>query len=643
MANTKVNVEFQVDGIDQSVSSVGQLQTALTGVDTQAQKTEKSLEETAAAAKDMGDAAKGAGEEGEAGVKLIDEATGGLGTRIKDSGKAIVTLGKGFKASFLAGVRGASAMGKALIATGIGAIIVGVGLLVAYWDDIVGAVTGVSAEMEAQVVAAEENVAAQQQALDAISSQENSLRLAGASEREILDLKIAQTDEVIAAMESQLLLQEEQKKAQVAAAQRNKNIAQGIIAFLTLPITMLLGAVDALTAGLAYIGVMDEATSLADDFTGGLANMIFDPEEVAAEADATIDETTAAITKLKNQRDGFILQGQAKDTAAATTRKETAKELNDELARLRAENLKDEEAKALKLLELQRATERQALVDKKASAELLRQFDIQTEIQKKAIVDQFAAQAKADQDALDAEAAEKRQVIDDMLAQAGLDKIENQFELARQELKIQEDLDIAKLKSAGATQEEINKITAKYTKKREDMAEDEADFNKALRKEELNAALEVAASVFDAIADGTEEGSAANKAAAVSAAVINTYLGASSAYAQTIGGPVIKGVAAGVAVAAGLASVKKILAVKTPGPSGGGGGGGGGVSAPIIPSFDPTQSLIDAGGGQDQNNQITLGEQQGSAGASVIRAYVVSDEMTSQQEKDKKINDLARL
>lgn len=642
MANTKVNVEFQVDGIDQSVSSVGQLQTALTGVDTQAQKTEKSLEETAAAAKDMGDAAKGAGEEGEAGVKLIDEATGGLGTRIKDSGKAIVTLGKGFKASFLAGVRGASAMGKALIATGIGAIIVGVGLLVAYWDDIVGAVTGVSAEMEAQVVAAEEVVTAQQTALDAISAQENSLKLAGASEREIRQLKIDQTNEVIAAMEAQLLLQEEQKKAQIAASERNKAIAQGIIRFITLPITLILKAVDEISAGLAYIGAIDEATNLEENFSGSIASMFFDPEEVAAEADATIDETKAAITKLKNQRDGFILQGQAKDTAAANTRKETAKELNDELARLRAENLKDEEAKALKLLELQRAADRQALVDKKASAELLRQFDIQTEIQKKAIVDQFAAQAKADQDALDAEAAEKRQVIDDMLAQAGLDKIENQFELARQELKIQQDLDIAKLKSAGATEEEINKIKASYKKKNEDLAKDEAEFNKALKKEELNSALTVAASAFDTISDLAGEESAAGKAAAVASATINTYLGATSAYAQTPGGPVIKGVAAGIAVAAGLASVKKILAVKPPGDKGGGGGGGG-ISAPIIPSFDPTQSLIDAGGGQDQNNQITLGEQQGSAGASVIRAYVVSDEMTSQQEKDKKINDLARL
>ena len=41
------------------------------------------------------------------------------------------------------------------------------------------------------------------------------------------------------------------KEAQVAAAQRNKDIAQGVIAFLTLPITMLLATVDAITTALS--------------------------------------------------------------------------------------------------------------------------------------------------------------------------------------------------------------------------------------------------------------------------------------------------------------------------------------------------------------------------------------------------------
>ena len=74
------------------------------------------------------------------------------------------------------------------------------------------------------------------------------------------------------------------------------------------------------------------------------------------------------------------------------------------------------------------------------------------------------------------------------------------------------------------------------------------------------------------------------KLAAVSETAINTYRGAQAAYASLAGIPVVGpglGIAAaGAAVLMGLANVKKILAVKTPGGGGGGGipGGGGRTS-----------------------------------------------------------------
>ena len=131
--------------------------------------------------------------------------------------------------------------------------------------------------------------------------------------------------------------------------------------------------------------------------------------------------------------------------------------------------------------------------------------------------------------------------------------------------------------------------------------------------------------------------------AAVSAATINTYQAATNALANTPAPPPFPQIAAGVAIASGLMNVKKILSTKTPGPSGGGGGGGSVPTAPSVPTFDPTLALAGAAGGQEQSNTLTLGEQSGSSSANVIRAYVVSDNITSQQEADKKINDLARL
>jgi len=95
-------------------------------------------------------------------------------------------------------------------------------------------------------------------------------------------------------------------------------------------------------------------------------------------------------------------------------------------------------------------------------------------------------------------------------------------------------------------------------------------------------------------------------------------------------------------VATGIANVASILKVKTPG-NGGGGTGGAAPTAPSIPSFNPEAALAGAAEADtSEENVVTIGEQTGSTGGA-IRAYVVSDEMTTQQEADAKINDLARL
>ena len=602
MAEEKVKITFEIDGIQQSVSSVDELQTALKGVDTQAQKTEASLDEAADAAKDLGKESQEAGKSGEAGVKLIDEATGGLGTRFKEVGSAFKTLGTSMKVSFKAGVQGASALKKGLIATGIGAIVVALGLIVAYWDDIIGLISGVSAAEKQLMEDTEAEVKARQDGLAATLASENSLKLAGKSEKEIRQLKIDQTDEVINQMKIQLQLQKDQKKAQVEAAERNRNIAQGIIAFLTAPLTLILGMVDGITKGLSYLpGMGDVATSLAEDFTGGIANMIFDPEEVAEEGDAAIAETEAQLLKLQNTRDGYILQGQAADQKAADDRKALKdKEAEEEEARL-AKVAADAEA---------------ARVKAAAEAETLRL---------KKIAD--------------------AQTVADMLQQADLDLIQSAYDRAQAELEIQRAADIEKITLAGATADEIARINTQYDNKSKKLEQENADFKKTLRGQDVDNALAAGSQVLGSIVSLVGEGSAVGKAAALAQVAIDTYGSATAAYKSVVGipvvGPALAPVAAGVAIAAGLASAKKIIATKTPGDKGGGGGGAG-ISAPVVPSFDPTAALDQAAAGGGGDNQITLDNQQGSTG-NVIRAYVVSDEMTSQQEKDKKINDLARL
>jgi hypothetical protein len=650
----KVKIEFEIDGIQQGVSSINDLQGALQNTEAQAKKTEKTLEKTAEAAKHVGDEAANAGSNAEAGITILDEAAGGLGSQLRDVGGAFKTLGGNAVTAFKSAVSGAGAMGKALIATGIGAIVVALGLVAAYWDDIVGAVSGVSSDQKKLLADTEATAQANQEALDAISASENSLKLSGKSEKEIRDLKIQQTNETIAAMEAQLTLQKEQTEAQVKALQRNKDIAQNVIRFLMAPVTLLLKGVDALTYGLAKIGVLEKGTKLEEQFSGGIAGLIFDPEGAKEEGNKAVGEIEKNIAKLKNQRDGYILQNKADAKKAKDDSVNTQKELNAEMERLRAENIADAEKKALALLEIERKNARAALVEKGASQALLLELDKNYEMQAQAIKDQFAAERKAKEEEEAQKAKEKAEkdaenaaIVQEALQQAKLDSMTNTYERAREELRIQQETDIAKLQAAGATEDQINQIKASYTEKNKKLDKEEADYKIQMEEMQKEAVLNTASQALGAIISIVGEGSAVGKAAAVAQTTIDTYQSATAAYKSVVGipvvGPTLAPVAAGVAVVAGMLNVKKILSTKTPGSGGGAGGAGGaGIQPPQIPKYDPMAALNGAQAGQTQNSQVQLGEQTGTA-SPVIKAYVVASDVTNQQQADKKINDLARL
>jgi len=643
MADKIVKITFEIDGLEKSVSSVSELETALKDVDQQSAKTEKSVNKVADAAEDVGKKSEEAGKNAEGATKIIDEAFGGLGTKVKEVGGGIKQLGTSAISSFKSAVMGASAMGKALIATGIGAIVVALGLIAVYWDDIVGAISGVSADQKQLLADTEATVEANQASLAAISESENSLKLSGKTEAEIRDLKIQQTDETIAAMETQLTMQKEQSDAQVKALQRNKDIAQAVIGFLLAPISMLLGAVDALTDGLARVGVLEEGTSFLQDFTGGIAGMIFDPEAAKEEGAATATEIDAQLRKLKNTRDGYILQGKKENKDAANATIQTERELIDELNRLRAENIKDEEQRALALLAIEREKARKTLVDKGASTALLLAFDKNYTDKAQAIKD--AAQKVRDekQDAEDKRYLDNRAIINEALAQAELDSIDNTLDRAMAELAIQRDADLQKLEDAEATEDEVNRIKKSYVEKAKKLAKDEEDYKKALRKQNIDDALAGTSKMLGDANKLIGEGMAGYKEIAQAQNAIDTYASATAAYKSVAGipgvGAVLAPLAAAAAIAAGLANAKAIAKVKAPGMEGGGAGAN--ISVPTGPTFDPTQATrtVEAG-----NNVVTTDAQSAAGnGQTIIKAYVVSSDVTSQQEADAKIKGLSRL
>ena len=602
MADKIVKITFEIDGLEQSVTNIDDAKVALQQLETQAKKAGDAADTAADDFDKLGTESKNAGEAGEGAISVLDEATGGLASRFKNVIGGIGKMGTALKTSFKAGIKGATGLKTALVATGIGALVVALGLIVQYWDDIVGLVSGVTSEQKKLNAEVEANVTSQQEALDAISAQENSLKLQGKSEAEIRDLKIEQTNEVIAATILQLEQMQKTKEAQVAAAQRNKDIAQGVIRFLTLPITILLGTVDQLTKAISLIPGVDIGTNLEEGFSGGIAGMIFDPEEVASEGDATIKETEAQLTKLKNSRDGFKLASNKADADDAAKRKAA----------------------------LDKETEDRIAAEQKVAAE------------KKAIADKAAAdKIIADQLALD-----NRAIVDGILQQANLDEMEDYFERAQAELAIDQAAQIQKLQDAGATEAEIFRIKKHFKGKSDQLSEEEVAYNKVLEKEKVGAALDASAQVLDSIVNLVGEGTAIGKAAAIASTTISTYQSATAAYASMVGvpfvGPVLAPIAAGVAVASGLLSIKKIVSTKTPGNKSAGAVPS--ISVPTAPSVNP-ETALQAGANADSgaNTEVTLGEQTGSQGPAVVRAYVVSSEVSSQQEADAKINDLARL
>lgn len=299
-------------------------------------------------------------------MAILNTITGGYAQTLKDAYEAS-DLFSGGMGKMLKSVKSFSTGAKAaLISTGIGALVVLVGVLVSYWDDIVGLVSGVNSEMKKQNALAEENAKAEESKLATLNGQDNILKLQGKTEKEILQMKIKQTDETITALEAQLEQQEAVKKAQIETSKRNRDILSGVLQFISLPITALLKGIDEI--GKAF----GKDFGLSNVFTN-LSNMVFDPEEVAEEGDKTIEETKKKLDTLKNTRAGYELSIQSIDKEAAAKRKEAndkafqeEKERLEELLKLRIDfenKLNDE------IEDLRDKTEEQKLARQRERAE----------------------------------------------------------------------------------------------------------------------------------------------------------------------------------------------------------------------------------------------------------------------------------
>ena len=192
------------------------------------------------------------------------------------------------------------------------------------------------------------------------------------------------------------------------------------------------------------------------------------------------------------------------------------------------------------------------------------------------------------------------------------------------------------------------------------IAQKQAADNIKLEQDVLNAkkqmgiaAISVVAELATALAGKSEASQkrafAINKAASIAQATISTYQAATGAYASqmallTPDAPIRAAVAAGIAVASGLAKVAVIAKTKfgggTPSASSGGGSSSGGGGSTSTQAATPAVNLFGA-----NNNANTFGAtgQQQSNQPMMVKAVVVESDITKMQTKINKIQESAVL
>ena len=328
------------------------------------------------------------------------------------------------------------------------------------------------------------------------------------------------------------------------------------------------------------IKFLEEAGKISEDLAA--------KETEVAKLRLEAKQTENALTKSNKDDLNEAAQLEASVIQLETQRLNLQKRLSTELltARNEAKKAAEEEPEVIdkKLLKIQEIQEayRQKQKDKDAETELEK---INLEEERKL----------AELERLEASELQKQEVRD---YYNGL-RVENEIKLDAEIVKAKEETDAAQVE-----------IDNKTRKAKED--------NLAKVGDALGSFAELA---------GKE--TAAGKALAISQTLISTYLGAQSSYASLASipyvGPALGFAAAGAAVVGGFKQIQAIKSVKVP-KGGGGGGASGGAgaaasAAPKPPSFNivgasDTNQLADAVAGQE--NQP-------------VQAYVVANDVTSAQ------------
>lgn len=585
---------------------------------------------------------------------LLNELTGGLAQKFKDSFEAISLSSKGL-----------SGFKRAMLATGIGALVVGVGLLVANFDKVKDFLMGVSAdtraareEIQKEMELLNNTIAKQSLELEVLSRGYKNGTLQGKQlEKAVkdvndkfqdanleLDENNQLTDESLAFIDSQI--------DAIKAQARNKAILTKIEELYGKELansSKLIAENSKLASEQANQTKLQ--AQLEAETNLGKREKLFKSIKASERRQKDLSDSIRGLSREKSSIEGEIdeLVGQIEtvDRPKSTRKKTTGgsgkskedieKEEAIKLAELKekirdAEANKEDEARALELIKIKEQNEK---LLKEAEDKNLKTEQLETSLNER-------LEAKQKEfDEIDKKREEAKEAKENAKTLKKQNKLIEELTLNKEfeELSFDEQRELINKREAILLEDKVLSDKQKLKlEKQFKKAKDEIDQAEFRAKQQTLAKTGQALDQLGAIAG---EQTAAGKGLAIASATINTFRGVSDALAAKTATPfetALKFVNAASILSSGLQNVKKIVSVQIPKVKGantsvstGGGGGDASISQP--PSFNIV--------GASDTNQ--LAEAIGEQTQQPVQAFVVANDVTTAQSLENNIVEGATL
>lgn len=337
-----------------------------------------------------------------------------IGAILKNAGTALGNLGKALLTNPIF-----------LIAGAIALIIMNFESLIKIIPGVEKGLKGIGEQERAIAKAVEARAAASKKAYDQSALEVNQLKLAGKTEREILEYRMSRLKSSIADAKVQLETSVQQAKIQIDTAKRNKEILDGILMFINVPMTIILDMIDRIGA------VVGKDFGLNKKFVDLMSSYVVDPVQIEEDLNKSIVAQQDALKQMESDYAGFQYELKNIDKKAADDSKKANDTKKEEVRKREEEEVMLIKGKDLKRIESAKSTElniseiqRQAAMTR-AALELAIEEDKRRKIYEgeKALNEQKYQLAKA--------AVEGMMSLNDLLTSTGVLNAEQSFKVGK--------------------------------------------------------------------------------------------------------------------------------------------------------------------------------------------------------------------